>query len=103
MIKPLRTNVMGRMLELPGSERRSRAGIILVEDELTEGFVRPRWFEITHVGPEQTDVVAGQYALVAHGRWSHGIDIENTRRDQDKLFLLDHNDILGVQDDNPLS
>jgi len=37
--------------------------------------IRPRWAKIYAVGPEQKDVVPGQWVLVEHGRWSRGIKV----------------------------
>lgn len=102
-IKPLRDNVLGRMIERFGESRTTKGGVVLVEDETSEGYIRPRWFEVTHVGPKQEEIRVGQYVLVPHGRWSRGIDLEGTMREENKIFLVDHNDILGVQDDDPLS
>lgn len=102
-IRPLRDKVIGKMLEPIGFERRTKAGIILTEDETSETFIRPRWFEVTHTGPEQEDILVGQYVLVPHGRWSRGIDLDNANRVDEMLFLVDHNDVLGVQDDDPIS
>lgn len=100
-ITPLHDNVLGIMIEPIGAERVAN-GIIITETNLGEGTIRPRWFSITHVGPEQIDVIPGDYVLMPHGRWSRGLDIEGTRREEDKLFRLDINDMLGVSKENPL-
>lgn len=100
-IRPLRDRVLGQMIDPPGTERTTQGGLIITENESSEDFVRPRWFLVTHVGPEQTDIFPGQYVLVAHGRWSRGIDIAGTRRQQDKLYLIDHAEVLGIRPDHP--
>lgn len=101
MITPIRDNVLARMIDWPG-QRTTAGGLIVNEEEGTEGSVRPRWFEVTHVGKEQEEFSVGDYVLVAHGRWSRGIDVEGTRRNEDKLFLLDLDEILATSDDNPV-
>lgn len=101
-ITPLHDKVIGRMLDPMTGTRQTERGLYIAEDETSENFIRPRWFEVTHVGPEQQDIAVGQYVLVPHGRWSRGLDINNTRRESDFLFLLDHNDILGACDDEPV-
>lgn len=102
-IYPLRDKVLGRMLDPVGGTKTTTGGVIVVEHNMTDSAIRPRWFEVTHVGPDQKDVSVGQYVLMPHGRWSRGIDVDGTHRVEDFLFLLDHNDMMGVQDVNPLS
>jgi co-chaperonin GroES (HSP10) len=102
-IIPLKDKVLGRMVDTVGGIKKTVGGLITVEHDMTESAIRPRWFEITHVGPDQLDVNVGQYVLVPHGRWSRGIDIEHTHQVSDYIFQIDHHDILGVQDVNPLS
>lgn len=101
-ITPLGDKVLGRMLEVVGQERHTDGGLIITEDTMTEGAIRPRWFEITHVGPKQQEFSRGDYVLVAHGRWSRGIDVDGTKREEDKLFLLDTDEFLGASDIHPL-
>jgi co-chaperonin GroES (HSP10) len=100
-IKPLRDNVLGRMIDIVGGERQTRGGIIITEDHSSSDFVRPRWFQVTHVGPKQEDISVGQYVLVPHGRWSRGIDMVGSQREEDKIFLIDHDDVLGISDEVP--
>jgi len=101
---PLRDKVIGRMLETVGAERASPGGVILGSDDPgAEDFVRPRWFEVTHVGPEQKDVTVGYYVLVPHGRWSQGFNLEGSIREEDKLFHIDMDSILGWDNENPLN
>ncbi len=100
-IKPLRDNVLGRMVDGLGKERKSTGGVILTDDQLNEDFVRPRWFEVTHIGPDQHDVDVGQYVLVTYGRWSRGVNVEGSLREDDKIFLIDNNDVLGISEENP--
>lgn len=102
-LTPLRDKILGYMLEPVGAERKTLGGIILTEKDMDETAVRARWFEVTHVGPEQETIKVGQYILLPHGRWSRGIDIDGTHREEDKLFLIDNEAILGYSDDNPIS
>jgi co-chaperonin GroES (HSP10) len=101
-IRPIHDKVLAKMLEPVGDERKV-GGIILTERNLGEESVRPRWFEVISVGPEQTEMQAGEFVLVPHGRWSRGVDIDGTLRESDKLFLLDNDSLLGTSDVNPLA
>jgi co-chaperonin GroES (HSP10) len=102
-LNPLRDNVMAKMIEPVGALRKTHGGVLMTEHQQSEEFVRARWFVVTHVGPEQNDVTEGQYVLVSHGRWSRGIDFDNTHLEADKLFLIDNDELLMVSDIDPLS
>ena len=103
-ITPIRDKILGRMLETFGANRTTPGGLVLTETDMNaENAIRPRWFEVTHVGPEQEEILAGQYVLVEHGRWSRGINLEGTMREEDKLFLIDNDEMLMVSDNDPLS
>jgi co-chaperonin GroES (HSP10) len=100
-ITPLGSKVLGRMIDTYG-ERKTHGGVIVQEAEGTSESVRPRWFEVTAVGPDQQDIKQGQYVLVPHGRWSRGLDVEGTNRKEDFIFNIDAESALGTQDSNPL-
>ena len=59
------------------------------------------------VGPKQTDVQVGQWIMVAHGRWTRGIDIDDgqvahkrtIRKIDPKDILLVSNSETRPQDD----
>lgn len=102
-LTPLHDKVLGKMMEPPGTYHTTKSGVILPESQFDERAVRPRWFLVTHVGPEQEDIHPGDFVLVTHGRWSRGIDLEGNRRDEDKIFFLDNEEILMVADEPNLS
>ena len=66
IIKPLRDKVFAEILDV--GEITTKAGIILQSDVGKEG--RPRWFKVTAVGPDATEVKEGDYVLVDTGRWT---------------------------------
>lgn len=98
-LKPVRDVVFGKMVDGYG-EKRTKSGFIVVENNGDEIAIRPRWFEITHIGPKQTDIAVGEYVLVPHGRWSRKIQIDFGVGDD--IFHLDTEDILGVTSENPM-
>lgn len=100
-IRAIGDRVLGKMIEPVGHERKTASGIIIMEDDMTDSAIRSRWFHVTSVGPTQNSVKEGQYVLVAHGRWSHGINLENTYREEDKIFRIDPDEMLLVSDENP--
>lgn len=99
IFKPLGEKIAGKMIDGFGIKKTS-GGLIINEKDGVETSIRPRWFQVTHVGPNNVDFVVGQYALVAHGRWTRGFIIDKT--DETKYYILDLDEILGISDNNPV-
>lgn len=78
--------------------RITTSGIILPSDDKKSSGIRPRWAKVYAVGPEQTSVTVGQYVLVAHGRWTRGVNIEDDEGEK-TIRKIDPNDILMVSDE----
>jgi co-chaperonin GroES (HSP10) len=97
-IKPIHDKVLAKMIDGFG-EKRTAGGLIIQEKDGTADAIRPRWFEVVYVGPEQKDVNPGEYVLVAHGRWSRGVTIDPA--DDYKLYFLDNDEMLAVSDELP--
>ena len=81
-------------------ERISNGGIVLLNDNGKSSGIRPRWGRVYATGPEQQDVRVGEWILVAHGRWTRGLDIED---DSGKRTIrkIDPKDILMSADERP--
>jgi co-chaperonin GroES (HSP10) len=95
-LKPLHDNIL--VTEMNFKERFTSGGIVVVGDDGKASGIRPRWGKVWAIGPEQTDVKVGQYILVAHGRWTRGVKIED---DTGEFIIrrIDNNDILLVSDE----
>jgi len=78
------------------------SGIILPQDDGKSSGIRPRWGQVYAVGPDQRDVVPGQWICVAHGRWTRGLDIEDDHGPK-TIRKIDPKDILLVSDEAPPS
>jgi co-chaperonin GroES (HSP10) len=78
-------------------ERITTGGIVLLNDNGKSNGIRPRWGRVYAVGSKQKDVHVGQWVLVAHGRWTRGLDIEDENGKQ-TVRKIDPNDILLVSD-----
>jgi co-chaperonin GroES (HSP10) len=72
-IKPLKNNIIVTDMTFEG--RQLASGIVLLGDDGKTDGIRPRWARVYATGPEQRDVVPGQWVLVEHGRWSRGLKI----------------------------
>lgn len=95
-LKALQNTVL--VSDMVFDERISTGGIVLLNDNGKGNGIRPRWGRVYAVGPEQKDVVVGDWVLVAHGRWTRGLDLED-ESGQLTIRKIDPKDILLVSDD----
>ena len=83
-------------------EKRTKNGIIILDDNGKERGIRERWAQIYALGPDVDDLEIGQWVLVKHGRWSRGIDIKTTEQ-QTTIRQVDYPEaILLVSDNCPI-
>jgi co-chaperonin GroES (HSP10) len=75
------------------NERVSTGGIVILADDKTSNGIRPRWAKVYAVGRLCKDIQVGQYVLIAHGRWTRGIE-----HGDDVIRRIDNDDILAVSD-----
>jgi co-chaperonin GroES (HSP10) len=95
---PLGDNILVRDMSFEG--RKLASGIFLLNDDGKTDGIRPRWARVYAIGPDQKDVVPGQWIMVEHGRWSRGIEVEI----DDEHFTLRRVDpkcIMFVSDEQP--
>lgn len=97
-IRPLKDAVIVNDMQF--DERITTGGIVLLNDNGTGRGIRPRWGRVYAVGPDQKDVVVNDWVLVAHGRWTRGIDVED-ESGRVTLRRVDPNDILMISDEMP--
>ena len=97
-IRALHDNVLVADMEF--DTRITQTGLILPNDNGTTLGIRPRWGRVYAVGEEQQDVKVGDWILVAHGRWTRGLDIEDGESEHRRTIRkIDPGDILMVSDD----
>jgi len=95
-LKALRDHVI--VTDMNFETRLSTGGIIIPGDNGTTKGIRPRWGHVYAVGPEQKDISVGQWILVAHGRWTRGLDIEDENGKR-TIRRVDPKDIMLVSDE----
>jgi co-chaperonin GroES (HSP10) len=97
-LRPLKDSVI--VSDMVFDVRISTGGIIIPNDNGKSTGIRPRWGQVYAVGPDQQDVVPGQWVCVEHGRWTRGIDIED---ESGKVTLrrVDPKDIMMISDEQP--
>ena len=95
-IKPLMDHII--VSDMAFDQRITTGGIILLNDDMKNAGIRPRWAKVYAIGPEQKDVDIGQFVLVSHGRWTRGIKIEDEEGEK-TIRRVDPNDILLVSNE----
>lgn len=97
-IQPLGKRVLVSKMRF--GDKRTRGGLIILDDDGKESGIHPRWCQVYAVGPKQADVAVGQWLMVAHGRWSRALKVEKDGTAQE-VRMIDENDILLVSDEEP--
>jgi len=106
MFKPIRVDSLRALndhvlvADMNFKERKLSSGIYLLNDDGRGAGIRPRWARVYATGPEQADIQVGQWILVAHGRWTRGVQIEDESGEV-TIRRIDPNDILLVSDAEP--
>ena len=95
-LKPLYDTVI--VSDMHFDERISQHGIVILNDDMKNSGIRPRWARVYAIGPEQKDVQVGQYILISHGRWTRGVKIVDNEGEK-TTRKVDNNDILMVSDE----
>jgi len=99
-IRALKGKVLVHNIEQ--GERRTKNGIILLDDNGKERGIRERWAQVYALGPDVDDLSTGQWVLIKHGRWSRGIDIKDSQIET-TIRQVDYPDaILLVSDECPI-
>ena len=97
-ITPLKKRVL--VCKMHFGETRSKGGIILIDDDGSEGGIHPRWAEVYAIGNKQDDVKVGQWILVSHGRWSRALKVKKDNVELE-VRMIDEDDILLVSNEEP--
>lgn len=97
-LRPLNDSVI--VSDMTFDERISTGGIVILNDNGKGTGIRPRWGQVYAVGPDQHDVKIGEWILVAHGRWTRGIEIEDESGKR-MLRRVDPKDIMLQSDEQP--
>lgn len=101
-VTPLPDHIL--VVNMEQGERVTKGGIVLADDNGKDAGIRPRWCQVYKTGRNIDYVVAGQWVLVEHGRWTYGISAELPECDEGESFHLQRIEpeaILLVADDKP--
>lgn len=95
-IRPLRDTII--VSDMKFDDRISDGGIVIINDDMKNHGIRPRWGKIYALGPDVKGLEVGQYIMVSHGRWTRGIKIEDEEGEV-TIRKVDPKDILLVSDE----
>jgi len=99
-ITPTKDNIL--VADMDFGERISKGGILMIDDDKKAHGIRPRWCRVIAVGYKQQDVAPGEWLLVAHGRWTRGLDMTDEDGLTVTVRLVDPKEILMATDEMPL-
>jgi len=97
-ITPLKKRVL--VSDMHFGETKTKGGIILTDDDGTQGGIHPRWAKVYAIGDRQEDVKVGEWVMVAHGRWSRALKVKKDGTELE-VRMIDENDILLVSEHEP--
>ena len=80
--------------EMEFGERKTSGGILRICDDAKEEGIRARWCRVLKIGKNVTNIEENDFILVSHGRWTHGMDMDNESGETVITRFIDHKDIL---------
>ncbi len=98
-LKPVGNRVL--VSDMHFGEQKTKAGLIVLDDDGTSRGIYPRWGKVYAKGPKnQEDYSVGEWVLVEHGRWTRGCKIDNGDKEIE-LRMVEAESILGYSQDIP--
>ena len=105
-LRAIRDNVL--CTDADFGDQVTEAGIIIKSNiEKSQG-ITSRWFKLLDVGPDcwpelKTGVQEGKWVLVAYGRWTEAIEVEDDRlpEGKGKIWKVEQSSCLAVADSKP--
>ena len=98
-IQPLGKRVIVKKMHF--GDVKTKGGIIIPDDDGKDSGIHPRWGQVHAIGPDQKDVKIGQWALIAHGRWTRTFILIGKDDVENECRMVDEDDILLLSDDEP--
>lgn len=98
-LMPIRDKVI--VTDMHFGEQQTASGIIIRDDDGTAHGVHPRWGRVWAKGHEnEEEFKVGDWILIAHGRWTHGIKLETDEKEI-IVRMVDNDDILAYSETRP--
>lgn len=100
-ISPLKGHVL--VVNMEKGDRVTRSGLIITDDNGKDRGIRPRWAQVYKVGADVDYVEPGEWVLLEHGRWTHGVEMVLPENPDETFYVqrADVDAILLVSDERP--
>jgi co-chaperonin GroES (HSP10) len=95
-VRPVKDHVI--VCDMNFDARTSLSGIWIPSTNGKLEGIHPRWGKVYAVGAEQTEIKVGQWVCIKHGRWTRGLEIEDSSGEK-TIRRIDNDDILLISDD----
>lgn len=96
-VRPLRDRVLVYNMEF--GEKKTASGLIIGDDDGKDRGIRPRWATVYAVGEDVDDVNVGDRVLIAHGRWTRGVQVLDSNNQMVVVRMVETSSIMGVAAD----
>ena len=98
-LKPVGNRVL--VSDMYFGEQKTKAGLIVLDDDGTSRGIYPRWGKVYAKGPKNNeDYEVGEWILVEHGRWTRGCKVDNGEKEIE-LRMIEAESILAYSQDRP--
>jgi co-chaperonin GroES (HSP10) len=81
---------------MESGEKKTKAGLIIPDDNGTERGIRPRTGIVYALGENIDYLEVGDTILVSHGRWTRGIKVKQANGEVQVIRRVDPKDVLLV-------
>ena len=86
--------------DMENGNKKTKSGLTILDDNMKDRGIRPRWAKVYAVGPKRDNVAVGEWILLKHGRWTNRVKIEN---EESEVYIqkADPEGILAISDVEP--
>jgi co-chaperonin GroES (HSP10) len=82
-------------------EQKTRAGLIITNDDGNVRGIYPRWGQVYAKGPDNKDPYSvGDWILIEHGRWTRSVNMDDGSEEKE-LRMIETESILGWSNTKP--
>lgn len=95
-VRPLPNRVL--VCDMEHGDQKLASGLIIPDDNGKERGIRPRMATVYAVGADIDYVKPGDQVLIAHGRWSRGVKVQDAQGHIKVVRMVEAESILCVAD-----
>lgn len=95
-VRPLPNRVL--VCDMEYGDKLTSGGLIILNDDGKERGIRPRWATVYAVGELVKDVKPGDRIMIAHGRWTRGVQVVDEQGVTKVVRMVEEDSIMGVDE-----